>query len=447
MPVATRTRTSGRGGIISDPTLDQVTSPEAEPPTNSSGSVRAPRSRDPAIVPGLPGAAPSLTGHHVPLLAFPAETITNRNFERFDLAGLDRYFLPPTLAPLADGPEDEVLDAIEDDNRSAILPEPIATLDGLPFYLSVKGVGSTVDPFALRRLDDAYATELTDDPEVRERLSRLSGDRPGGVITGELWLRGSPYGGQGLPHAMTALRVSERADLTSIEGFRIAPVVKIAFLPRTVEARLRSIHWYRKYRDRLVQELRLVPSNVRVYFHSRSTIGNDPAHVFDLFSIDSAAKAHGFVTRFVQSGMALLTLFARTLAWDAPRGRYSGLDFQDVWLDKDAVIAPDGTVFFVYLEGIDTVPVERDGVREKIEDQIFRSLYEFMFAYEQIDGERSRRFGAAGSRKRRFESIVVESLRGDPFVRTREDARGLTLQVRNRAGEESLWFDFPLVDT
>ena len=110
-------------------------------------------------------------------------------------------------------------------------------------------------------------------------------------------------------------------------------------------------------------------------------------------------------------------------------------------------MAPDGTVFFVDLEGIDTVSVQRDGVREKIEDQIFRSLYEFMFAYEQIEGERARRFGSTGSRKRRFESIVEEALRDDPFARTHLGARGLALEVRNRAGEESLWFDFPLVDT
>jgi len=396
---------------------------------------------------GGAGPALRLAGHPLPLFAFPAETITNRNFQRFDLASLDRFFLPPSLVPLVDGPEVDVLAAVEDDNRSAIVPEPIATLDGLPFYLSVKGIGSTVDPFSMRRLDGAYATDLADDPVVRERLRGLTGDRPGGIITGELWLRGSPYGGQGLPHAMTALRVSERADLTSIGGFRIAPVVKVALFPKAIEERLRSIHWYRKYRDRIVQELRLVPSNVRVYFHSRSTVGNDPGHVFDLFSIDSARRAHEFEVNFVRSGVALLTLFARTLARDEARGRYSGLDFQDVWLDKDAILAPDGTVFFVDLEGIDSVSVEQKEVREKVEDQIFRSLYEFMFAYEQIEGERARRFGSVGSRKLRFESIVVESLRDDPFVRTRADARGLTLEVRNRLGEESLWFDFPLVDT
>jgi len=266
------------------------------------------------------------------------------------------------------------------------------------------------------------------------------------MITGELWLRGSPYGGQGLPHALTALRVSERADLTSIEGFRIAPVVKVAYLPPSLESRLRSIHWYRKYRDRIVQELRLVPSNVRIYFHSRSTVGNDPRFVFDLFGVDTPARAHRFVVNFVRSGIPLLTLFARTLTDDPVRHRCAGLDFQDVWLDKDAVLAPDGTVFFVDLEGIDSIAVDREAVREKVEDQIFRSLYEFMFAYEQIDSERTRRYGANGSRKRRFEAIVEEALREDPFVRVRHSPTGLSLQIRNGLGDESLWLEFPLVD-
>jgi len=387
-----------------------------------------------------------LSGSPVSLRAFPAETVTNRRFARFDLTRFDRYYLPPLLAPLVEGPERETVEAIEDDNRGAIVPEPVVTLDGLPFYLSIKGVGSSVDPFSMRRLDGAYAADLTDDPEVRRRLAPSPGDRSGGVITGELWLRGSPYGGQGLPHAMTALRVSEMADLTSIQGFRVAPVVKVALLPRELESRLASIHWYRRYRGRLVQELRFVPSNVRVYFHARSTVGNDPRRVFDQFAVDSPARAHAFEVNFVRSAIALLTLYARTLSFDEVRRRYSGLDFQDVWLDKDAVLAPDGTVFFVDLEGIDTVSVEREEVVEKLEDQVFRSLYEFMFAYEQIESERARRFGPLGSRKRRFQAIVHEALRDDPIARPREEGRTLTLEVRNRLGEEPLWLEFPLVD-
>jgi len=393
-----------------------------------------------------PGVSLRLTGQPLRLFAYPAETVSNRNFAQFDLAAWDRFFLPPPLAPLFDALPLETLETVEDDNRGAILPDPIGTLDGLPFYLSIKGVGSSVDPFSLRRLDSAYAAELTTDAEVRRRLTGSRGDQSGGVITGELWLRGSPYGGQGLPHATTALRVSEQADLTNLAGFRIAPVVKVALLPAELEERLRSIHWYRRYRGRLVQELRLVPSNVRIYFHAKSTVGNDPRFVFDMFGVDSPNTAHRFVRNLVRSAIPMLTLFARTLARD-PRGeRYSGLDFQDVWLDKDAVIAPDGTVFFVDLEGIDRVTVGREEVREKVEDQIYRSLYEFMFAYEQVDGERVRRFGEGGSRKRRFEAIVGEALSDDPYVRVLAGAHGLTLQVRNALEDESLWLEFPLVD-
>ncbi len=422
-----------------------------------------PRSRDPTMDTGpgvdraretgfrssAPGEVPRslrLGGFPVTLSAFPAETRTNRHFASFDLARWDRYFLPPTLAPLDERTPAAVLDAIEDDNRSAIVPEPIATLDGVPFYLSVKGIGSTVDPFSMRRLDARYAVELTDEPEVRERLARVAPGAVGGVITGELWLRGSPYGGQGEVHAMTALRVSERADLTSLHGFRIAPVVKVAYLPPEVERRLRSIHWYRKFRGRIVQELRLVPSNVRIYFHARNTVGQDPAFVFDRFGLDTAAKAYRFELRFVRSAVALLTLFARTLEVDREHRRCTGLDLQDVWLDKDAVLGPDGTVFFVDLEGVDDVTVDSAAVREKFEDQVYRSLYEFMFAYEQIENERSRRFGTSGSRKRRFEALVLEALRDDPYARPRQEARGLVLRIGPPVAEEGLSLDFPLVD-
>ena len=122
------------------------------------------------------------------------------------------------------------------------------------------------------------------------------------------------------------------------------------------------------------------------------------------------------------------------------------MDFQDVWLDKDAVVAPDGSVFFVDLEGIDEVSVDAADVREKLEDQIFRSLYEMMFAYEQIEGERARRFGAVGSRKRHFEAVLRQALRDDPFVRLVGDGHRLDMEIRNNCQEESLYTRFPAVE-
>jgi len=415
----------------------------AQTPSDPKGAARA------DIVLRSSGATPLrasvISGPPLRLWEYAASTRVNRRFASFPLEAWDRCFLPGTLAALVDAPPLAAHEFVEDDNRSAIDPVPAATLDGQPFFLSVKGVGSATDPFAHRPLDAGRAAELTDDPEVRSLLNRPT-PSAGGLITGELWLRGSPYGGQGLRHALTALAVSERADLTDLNGFRIAPVVKVAFLPPELEERLRSIYWYRRYRERFVQELRLVPSSVRFYFQGRATLGGDVAQVLDRFEIDAPSKAHRFQLNFVRSGIGFLTLFARTREFDADRQSYRGLDFSDVWLDKDAVIAPDGTAYFVDLEGIDPVRVDGADLAEKLDDQIFRSLYEFMFAYEQIDAECARRFGTAGSRRRRFSALLEEALAEDRFVRLRTSDRSLVLELRDRGGGERLDYAFPLVD-
>jgi hypothetical protein len=394
--------------------------------------------------------APRLAGSPVHLVPYSARTVTNRWFAADDLAALDLCFLPPAMTGLTDLPRGEVRSFVEDDNRSAITPEAVARYDGLDYYLSVKGIGSTVDPFSARPLDRTLVAGLVADAEIRRRLEAPPVATPSGevdrLITGEVWLRGSPYGGQGLGHAEIALRISERADPTSIRGFRIAPVVKIAYLPLEVEGRVRSIHWYRTFRGPIVQELRLVPSNVRVYFHSRTTLGSDVRHVFDRFGLDSDAQALAFELEFVRSSVAVLTLYARTLAHHPDGRRLVGLDFLDVWLDKDAVLAPNGAVFFVDLEGIEPVAVERGEVVEKLEDQVYRSLYEFMFAYEQIDGERRRRFGDAGSRKGRLATVVARALEHDPYVRPVPADGGLDLEIRNALSDQSLYTTFRLID-
>ncbi|HTW76990.1 MAG TPA: hypothetical protein VMG14_04405 [Thermoplasmata archaeon] len=389
-----------------------------------------------------------LSGMPLDLAEYPARTITNRRFLSHDLGALDRCFLPPAMTGLIDVAPIGVRRFLEDDNRGAVAPAPIATLDGVDFYLSVKGVGSAADPFSARPLDRTLAAALTTDADVRRRLEHPAVATPAGqvdrFVTGEVWLRGSPYGGQGLGHAETALRLSEQADPTSIRGFRIAPVVKVAFLPPDLAARVRSLHWYRTFRAPIVQELRLVPSNVRIYFHSRTTVGADARTVLERYGIDSDPRALAFELNFVRSGIAMMTLFARTLA--AEGDRCSGLDYLDVWLDKDAVLAPNGEVFFVDLEGIEPVRVDRAGVAEKLEDQVYRSLYEFMFAYEQIDAERRRRFGDAGTRKGRLATLVERALRDDPCVRPVRSGDGLDLEIRPAGADQSLYTKFRLLD-
>lgn len=390
-----------------------------------------------------------LTGQPLTLAAYPAETIANPAFAGASLAAFERCYLPPALTGLIDRPPVQTLELLEDDNRGAVSAEPVATLDGLAFHLSVKGIGSATDPFSPRPLDAALATSICDAPDVRARLAHPTVGLPTAesdrIITGELWLRGSPYGGQGLEHAETALAIARRADLTSLNGFRIAPVVRVALLPAELEERLRTIHWYRSYPGRFVQELRLVPSNVRVYFHARSTLGSDVRLLFDRFGLADHAAAIRFETAFIRSALAMLTLFGRTLRRTPDGKGVAGLDFHDVWMDKDSVLAPDGTVFFVDLEGIEEVAVPPEAVREKIEDQIYRSLYEFMYGYEQIEQERFRRFGGERSRKSHFRALVGEAIRDDPFLRLAGTGDTTELEVRNPLGDAAIYTKFPLV--
>ena len=189
-----------------------------------------------------------------------------------------------------------------------------------------------------------------------------------------------------------------------------------------------------------------MPSNVRIYFHARQTLGSSAREVFDLFSLDRPADVLSFELRFVRSAVATLTLFARTLTLDRPSGRFCGLDFEDVWLDKDAVLAPDGTIFFVDLEGLEEVRVEEAAVREKLEDQVYRSLYEFMFGFEQIEQERARRFGERPDRRAHFERVLAEAVKEDPFVRLAPAGGGLDLIVRNALERENLYLAFRIVD-
>src|SRR2546428_13807862 len=100
----------------------------------------------------------------------------------------------------------------------------------------------------------------------------------------------------------------------------------------------------------MVQEARLVPANVRIYFHSGSTIGGNINSVFDPFGIDEKDKTLRFLENFVKSGIAFLTLFARSLDSNE-EGTFSGLDFSYVWVDKDTVLAPDVTIYFLDFEG------------------------------------------------------------------------------------------------
>ena len=373
-----------------------------------------------------------------------SEMLTNKHFQEFKMPEFERIYLPENMRPFTDITPLGTKEFIIDDNRGAVSTLPYLKMDATDFHLSVKGIGSTTNPFSHQLLGKAEICNLLKDSKLKDKIVN-SEERAPRYLTGELWLRGSPYGGQGLQHATTSMRVSEMADLTSIHGFRVAPLVKIVFLPESLENEIKKIYWYRRFRGRMVQEIRLVPSNVRIYFHSGSTIGGNICQIFDLFGIDSNDKAVNFLKNFIKSGIAYLTLFPRIINSNKD-GTFSGLDFYDVWLDKDAVLAPDGTIYFVDLEGLEWITVEEKNIQEKIDDQIYRSLYEFMYAYEQIERERFARFGGTTDRKMQFEYLLKEALKDDEVIDLASEGQGLKLVVGNILGEQRLTKKFPIMD-
>jgi len=373
-----------------------------------------------------------------------SEMLTNKHFKEFNMPEFEVVHLPESMRPFMILNPLDTKEFIVDDNRGAVAASPSLKLDGTDFYLSVKGVGSTTNPFSHQLLGKAEICSLLKDTQLKDRIINSEEKIPR-YLTGELWLRGSPYGGQGLEHASTSMKISEMADLTSIHGFRVAPLVKIVFIPRDVETEIKEIYWYRRFAGRIVQETRIVPSNVRIYFHSKTTLGGNISAIFDFFGIDENDKALQFLKNFIKSGLAFLTLFTRSIKSNED-GTFSGLDFYDVWLDKDAVLASDGTIYFVDLEGLEWITVHEKKVHEKIDDQIYRSLYEFMFAYEQIERERSRRFGQATDRKTHFECLLREALKDDEVVDLAREGHSLMLVVGNILGEQGLIKKFPIID-
>ena len=69
-----------------------------------------------------------------------------------------------------------------------------------------------------------------------------------------------------------------------------------------------------------------------------------------------------------------------------------------------------------------------------------------MYAYEQIERERTRRFGHATDRKTQFEHILMNALRDDAVVDLHRTTDSLELVIGNILGEEKLTKNFTILD-
>jgi len=388
-----------------------------------------------------------LHGHPITLNAYKvAETRTNRYFQSVELPEFERFYLPDTMTPFTDLSPLGRKEFREDDNRSVVTRDPVLKVDGVDFYQNVKGIGSTTGPFSRRPLKRTDVIGFLRNSIVKSKIMEAKEEPRARYFTGEMWSRGSPYGIQGLDYASIAMKAAEMADSpTSIRGFRICPIVKIVHLPQDLQDEVRRIYWYTQFKGPMVQEERLVPSNVRVYFHSDKTLGGDTSWVFDLFEIDTDEKAIQFEKNFLKSGMAILTLFVRSMKDDGD-GTFSGLDYYDVYLDKDALLAPDGTIFWADLEGLEMFNFRKKDLEEKMEYQIHRSRYEFLYAYEQIEIERTKRFGHPVDRKVHFQYVLEEALEDDEVIELVRRGSSLNLRIGNILGEESATKEFTILD-
>ena len=110
-----------------------------------------------------------------------------------------------------------------------------------------------------------------------------------------------------------------------------------------------------------------------------------------------------------------------------------GLDYWDVWLDKDCVVGPDGTLHFADLEGMEWFVAGQDfTVKERIEKQWGRNFYEFMYGLDALLREHEHWDGKLVSqeeRRREAGRRVELALLSDPFVKCEPLREGLDLFV------------------
>jgi len=360
------------------------------------------------------------------------EFVGDPRFESFWHDEVGGCYVPELMWKLAGRPPGSRVDGIRDDNRSCLLVDRRHALRDQEYITAIKGCGAAVDAFENVPLTASRARSICRDPRLSNALAMADGTSAG-LITGERWFGNTPYGGQAPDNAMIGLLASLRAEGAQIAGFSVCPVVGLVRLPDEFARISSRFFWYRRYDGAYWQEIRLMPSNVRLYFHSPVTFGVDTSRAFTLFGLESFEDAERFLTNLARSSFAALTLFARTLRHDSQAGLYRGLDYQEVWLDKDAVVAPDGTMHFADLEGIEEFAAATpEEVKEVIERQFHRHVYEATYALEALAVEVERRWRSvrgAADRHRWILEVLERACLADPFLSIEREGHRLVLHV------------------
>ena len=325
---------------------------------------------------------------------YPSETsvVSAQNMESFLPEIRNKVCLPMSCTALVPNPEDiHMVKGLRDDNRSLILPEYAVSIAGRNYYLETKGIGARVP---------MYGFMMPDDPSfvwgsrfhgrgITEHWKTLTKGEP--RYMGEMWFGNAPYGAHGTSESLDSVAITELCiDMeppNCLNGFWFCPVLYSIQLPDWVVDARKDFYWYRRYPGTWSQQFRLVPSNTRLYFHSDCTLGIAPRKVLAAFAVESLSDMDTFIENYIASGTAALTLAARTCR--IVDEHYEILDYDDVWLDKDSIIAPDGTLHFADIDDLEWREYrDQAGVKKKLRRQLERNFFEFMFGLDALLSER-----------------------------------------------------------
>ncbi len=288
-------------------------------------------------------------------------------------------YLGPATAELH-GIDKPSHDAIKDENRNAIIPKYSIDIDDKTYYLGVKGCGAYEDMFSGGRLTRSNIINACRDKNFISRVQHLNTYT--GFMMAESWMGESPYGCQGYVNGFDELKFSVIAKKDSINGAYICPVIAVVQLPSEIESVARKFFWFRTYKKNFYQIIRLMPSNIRLYFESPRVVAN-PHSFLNLFEITNEKLMENFELNFISSGIALLSLFGRSAKIEGDK--IKGIIYQDVWLDKDCVVAPDGKIHFADLEGLIWHSVSLKDFSEIQTKEWEKLVFEFLFALVKLD--------------------------------------------------------------
>lgn len=279
---------------------------------------------------------------------------------------------------------------LRDNNRSLILPEYCVIIAGRRYYLETKGIGARVPMYGFMMPDDAtyvWGSRFHGRGIVEHWKTMTTGEPR---YMGEMWFGTAPYGAHGTNESLDSIAITELCiDMeypNCINGFWICPVIYSIQLPDWVVNARKDFYWYRKFPGTWSQQFRLIPANIRLYFHSDCTLGIAPRKVLSAYGVETKEDMDRFIENYIVSGMAALTLGARTCRM--VDGHYELLDYDDVWLDKDSIIAPDGTLHFADIDDLEWREyLDMASVKRKLRRQLERNFFEFMFGLDALLSE------------------------------------------------------------